>query len=84
MLAAVARTARDGYRIRAATTGTKGGHNETSVTQGVFDPVGRAVRMVVVTPDKGHVTMHHLDGRVFVQIPTELVGRQPGVPKRAR
>jgi hypothetical protein len=82
--AAVTRTAEDGYRIRAATSGTKGGRNETSVTQGVYDPAGRAVRMVVVTPDKGHVTIHHLDGRVYVQLPAEVEGRQPGVPQGAR
>jgi hypothetical protein len=82
--AAVTRTTQDGYRIRAAMSGTKGGRKETSVSQGVFDPVGRAVRMVVVTPDKGHVTIHHLDGRVYVQLPAQGVGRQPGVPQGAR
>jgi hypothetical protein len=82
--AAVTRTAEDGYRIRAAMSGTKGGRNETSVSQGVYDPAGRAVRMVVVTPDKGHVTIHHLDGRVYVQLPAEVAGRQPGVPQGAR
>jgi hypothetical protein len=81
---AVTRTAEDAYRIRAATSGTKGGRNETSVSQGIYDPVGRAVRMVVVTPDKGHVTIHHLDGRVYVQLPAEVVGRQPGMPEGAR
>jgi hypothetical protein len=82
--AAVTRTAEDGYRIRATMNNTKGGRNETSVTQGVYDPVGQAVRMVVVTPDKGHVTIHHLDGRVYVQLPAQVTGRQPGVPQRAR
>jgi hypothetical protein len=80
--AAVTRTAQDGYRIRAVTDGTKGGRYETSLTEGVYDPVGRAVRMVVVAPDKGHVTLHHLDGRVYVQLPAD--GRQPGVPEGAR
>jgi hypothetical protein len=35
--------------------------------------------MVVVTPDKGHVTIH-LGGLVYVQI----VGRVPGIPPNAR
>jgi hypothetical protein len=82
--AAVTRTAEDGYRIRAVTSGTKGGRTETSLTQGVYDPVGQAVRMVVVAPDKGHVTIHHLDGRVYVQLPAQVAGRQPGVPQGAR
>ena len=81
--AAVTRTAEDGYRIRAAMSGSKGGRNQTGVSQGVFDPVGRAVRMVVVTPDKGQVTIQHLDGRIYVQLPGGT-GRQPGVPKSAR
>jgi hypothetical protein len=81
--AAVTRTAQDGYRIRATMSGTKGGRNDTSVSQGVFDPVGRAVRLVVVTPDKGHTTIHHLDGRVYVQLPAGVAGRS-GVPERAR
>jgi RNA polymerase sigma-70 factor (sigma-E family) len=63
--------------------GTKPGDSGTSVYQGVYDPARRAVRMVVVTPDTGHVTIH-LDGQVYVQIPAEQVGRQPGMPKRAR
>jgi hypothetical protein len=84
VVAAVTQTAQDGYRIRAAMSGSKGGRNETSVSQGVFDPVGRAVRMVVVTPDKGHVTIHHQDGRVYVQLPAGVAGRQPGVPRGAR
>jgi hypothetical protein len=82
--AAVTRTAEEGYRLRAVASGTKGGRNETSVTQGVYDPTGRAIRMVVVTPDKGHVTIHHLDGRVYVQLPAGVAGRQPGVPQGAR
>jgi hypothetical protein len=81
--AAITRTAQDGYRIRAITSGTKPGDSGTSVYQGVYDPAQRAVRMVVVTPDTGHVTIH-LDGQVYVQIPAEQVGRQPGMPKRAR
>ena len=81
--AAITRTASDGYRIRFITSGTKPGDSGTSVYQGVYDPAQRAVRMVVVTPDTGHVTIH-LDGQVYVQIPAEQVGRQPGMPKRAR
>jgi hypothetical protein len=81
--AAVTRTAQDGYRIRAATSGTKGDRDETTVTQGVYDPVGRAVRMVEVTPVRGHVIIFHLDGRVYVQLPAEA-GRRPGLPERAR
>jgi hypothetical protein len=82
--AAVTRTALDGYRIRAATSGTKGDRDETTVTQGIYDPAGRAVRMVEVTPDKGHVIIFHLDGRVYVQLPAQVAGRQPGLPERAR
>jgi hypothetical protein len=81
--AAVTRTAQDGYRIRAATSGTKGDREETTVSQGVYDPAGRAVRMVEVTPIAGHVLIFHLDGRVYVQLPAEA-GRQPGLPERAR
>jgi hypothetical protein len=81
--AAVTRTAQDGYRIRAATSGTKGDRDETTVTQGVYDPAGRAVRMVEVTPVTGHVIIFHQDGRVYVQLPAEA-GRQPGLPERAR
>ena len=81
--AAVTRTAREGYRIRAVTSGTKAGDNGTTVAEGVYDPALRAVRMVVVTPDEGHVTIH-LDDAVYVQIPEEFVGRQPGVPEGAR
>ena len=81
--AAVTRTAEDGYRIRAAMSGTKGGRNETNVSQGVYDPAGRAVRMVEVTPVTGHVTIFHLDGRVYVQLPAEA-DRPPGLPERAR
>lgn len=81
--AAVTRTAQDGYRIRAATSGTKGDRDEMTVTQGVYDPAGRAVRMIEVTPVAGHVIIFHLDGRVYVQLPAEA-GRQPGLPERAR
>jgi hypothetical protein len=82
--AAVTRTAEDGYRIRAAMSGTKGDRDETTLSQGVFDPAGRAVRMVEVTPVTGHVIIIHLDGRVYVQLPAGVAGRQPGVPERAR
>jgi len=82
--AAVTRTAQVGYRIRAATSGTKGDRDQTTVSQGVYDPAGRAVRMVEVTPDKGHVLIFDLDGQVYVQLAAEGVGRQPGVPERAR
>jgi hypothetical protein len=82
--AAVTLTAQDGYRIRAVTSGTKGDRDETTVTQGVYDPAGRAVRMVEATPIKGHVIIFHLDGRVYVQLPAGVAGRQPGVPERAR
>jgi hypothetical protein len=82
--AAVTRTAQDGYRIRAVTSGTKGDRDETTVAQGVYDPEGRAVRMVEVTPDKGHVLIFHLDGRVYVQLPAGVAGHQPGLPERAR
>jgi hypothetical protein len=81
--AAVTRTAQDGYRIRAATSGTKGDRDQTTVSQGVYDPAGRAVRMVEVMPDTGHVIIFHVDGRVYVHLPAEA-GRQPGVPERAR
>jgi hypothetical protein len=82
--AAVTLTAQDGYRIRAVTSGTKGDREETTVTQGVYDPAGRAVRMVEATPVKGHVIIFHLDGRVYVQLPAGVAGRQPGLPERAR
>jgi hypothetical protein len=67
--AAVTLTAQDGYRIQAVTSSTKGDREEATVTQGVYDPAGRAVRMVEVTPVKGHVIIFHLDGRVYVQLP---------------
>jgi hypothetical protein len=82
--AAVTRTTQDGYRIRAVTSGTKGDRDETTVSQGIHDPAGRAVRMVEVTPVTGHVIIFHLDGRVYVQLPAGVAGRQPGVPERAR
>ncbi len=81
--AAVTRTAQDGYRIQVATSGTKGDRDETTVSQGVYDPAGRAVRMVEVTPVTGHVLIFHLDGRVYVQLPAE-VGQRQGLPEGAR
>jgi hypothetical protein len=81
--AAVTRTAQDGYRVRAESSKTAGSRAERSITEGVFDPVRRSGRMVAVAPDKGHVTIHVGD-LVYVQIPADLVGRQDGIPKRAR
>jgi hypothetical protein len=81
--AAVTRTAQDGYRIRAVTSGTKGDREASTVSQGVYDPEGRAVRMVEATPVEGHVLIFHLDGRVYVQLPAGVAGRQ-GLPERAR
>ena len=80
--AAVTRTAQDGYRIRAATSGTKGDREETTVSQGVYDPAGRAVRMVEVTPIAGHVLIFHLDGRVYVQLRPRRAANQgyPSAP----
>jgi hypothetical protein len=82
--AAVTLTAQDGYRIQAVTSSTKGDREEATVTQGVYDPAGRAVRMVEVTPVKGYVIIFHLDGRIYVQLPAGAAGRQPGLPERAR
>lgn len=76
--AAVTRITQEGYRVRATVSASKEGW-QVSVSDGVFDPATRAVRMVVVTPDKGHVTIH-TDDVVYVQI----VGRQPGIPPSAR
>lgn len=76
--AAVTRTTQEGYRVRARLSGSKEGWR-VNVSDGVFDPASGAVRMVVVTPDKGHVTIHVGDV-VYVQI----VGRQRGVPPSAR
>jgi hypothetical protein len=81
--AAITRTAQDGYRIRAVTSGTKDGRDEATVTQGVYDPEGRAVRMVEATPVTGHVVIFHLDGRVYVQLPAGVAGRQ-GLPEGVR
>jgi hypothetical protein len=76
--AAVTRITQEGYRVRARVSASKEGW-QVSVSDGVFDPANGAVRMVVVTPDKGHVTIHVGDV-VYVQI----VGRQPGMPPSAR
>jgi hypothetical protein len=78
--AAVSRTASEGYRVRV--TSSKNG-DQTGVTEGVYDPASRTGRMVAISPDAGHVTIHVRD-RVYVQIPPELVGRQPGIPASAR
>jgi hypothetical protein len=76
--AAVTRLSQEGYRVRARLSGSKEGWR-VNLSDGVFDPTSGAVRMVVISPDKGHVTIH-VGGEVYIQI----VGRQPGVPPSAR
>jgi hypothetical protein len=79
--AAVTRTARDGYRVRV--TSSKTPDPTVGITEGVFDPTKRTAGWWPSRRTRGHVTIH-IGDRVYVQIPADLVGSQPGIPKHAR
>jgi hypothetical protein len=65
--AAVARTTQEGYRVRAQVSDSRAGR-QVSVSDGVFDPVSGAVRMVVVTPEKSKgIVTTHVGDVIYVQ-----------------